>query len=76
MYLEETQTVRGANHAERSELDRDLDVSNARIMDGSPGNVVLFCGRAGSKEEDGQERGIRGGRRPWQFKSRAAGGRC
>ena len=42
MYLEETQTVRGANHAERSELDRDLDVSNARIMDGSPGNVVLF----------------------------------
>jgi hypothetical protein len=32
MYLEETQTVRGANHAERSELDRDLDVSNTQSV--------------------------------------------
>ena len=34
MYLEETQTVRGAHHAERSENDRAIDGRDAQsIMD-------------------------------------------
>ena len=60
MYLEETQTVRGANHAERSELDHALDGSDAlSVMDCQGMKYCLAEGWRGTRrrmDERGHKR--------------------
>ena len=53
MYLEESQTVQGAHHAERSENDRAIDVRDAQSVMDHQG--IKYCKAEGGrgKEEAG-----------------------